>query len=145
MVQKVGAGQRREIDAGHRQVDLLCATVARAEKEIAGWARKQLTQVTYDDKALMPDELARLLFRDREVHSLLPSPGRWTSCGQRSVGGSSIERSFIPETQVHPSFNARPLELSWRPDDDCAGTIERLRLRQSLLPEALRRALRTHS
>lgn len=68
----------REIDAGHRQVDLLCATIARAEKEIADWARKQLTQVTYDGRTLMPDELARLLVRNQEVHSWLPGPVVWS-------------------------------------------------------------------
>jgi very-short-patch-repair endonuclease len=70
-------GLRREIDAGHRQADLLCATVARAEKEIADWARKQLAQVTYEGKALIPGELARILVRDRDVHSWLPSPVIW--------------------------------------------------------------------
>jgi transcription elongation GreA/GreB family factor/very-short-patch-repair endonuclease len=69
---------RWEIDARHKQVDLLCATVARAEKEIADWARKQLTQVTYDGRALMPDTLARLLVRNREVHSWLPAPVVWS-------------------------------------------------------------------
>ncbi len=81
----------REINAGHKQVDLLCATVARAEKEIADWARKQLTQVTYDGRTLMPDELARLLVQDREVHSWLPAPVVWSE-GPFPVSEEEIQR-----------------------------------------------------
>jgi transcription elongation GreA/GreB family factor/very-short-patch-repair endonuclease len=68
---------QNEIEAGHQRVDALCAEVAAAEKEIADWARKQLTQITYNGNPVMPDKLARILVREKEIHSWLPGPVKW--------------------------------------------------------------------
>ena len=69
---------RKDIEADRKQVDYLCASVARSQNEINDWARKQLKEVKYQGRHLMPNELAQLLVRDSEIHSWLPAPVTWT-------------------------------------------------------------------
>ena len=67
-----------DIEADRKRVDFLCATVARTQNEIRDWARKQLKEVKYLGRSLMPDDLAQVLVREREIHSWLPGPVTWS-------------------------------------------------------------------
>jgi very-short-patch-repair endonuclease/DNA polymerase III delta prime subunit len=68
----------KEIEAGRNQVDVLCAAVARIENEVREWAHKQLKEVIYNGRTLMPDDLARILVREQEAHAWLPGPVNWS-------------------------------------------------------------------
>jgi very-short-patch-repair endonuclease len=71
----------REIEAGRRQVDVLCASVARIENEVRDWARKQLKEVVFNGRTLMPDKLAEIMVREKELHTWLPGPVVWSEAG----------------------------------------------------------------
>lgn len=78
--QRIDADElRKDIDSGHKQVDVLCAAVARIENEVREWAHKQLKEVIYNGRKLMPDDLARILVREQEAHAWLPSPVNWSA------------------------------------------------------------------
>jgi hypothetical protein len=80
---------RKDIEAGRKQTDVLCAAVARIENEVRDWARKQLKEVRYNGRTLMPDDLARILMREQETHAWLPGPINWTTDGF-SISDSDI-------------------------------------------------------
>ena len=69
---------RKDIEADRKQIDVLCAAIARTQNEIHSWAHKQLKEITFNGRSLMPDELAKAIVRDSEKHSWLPSPVIWT-------------------------------------------------------------------
>jgi very-short-patch-repair endonuclease len=71
----------REIEGGRRQVDVLCASVARIENEVRDWAQKQLNEVVYKGRPLIPGRLAEYLVREQELHSWLPGPVIWSETG----------------------------------------------------------------
>jgi very-short-patch-repair endonuclease len=70
---------RKDIETGRKQVDVLCAAVARIENEVREWACKQLKEVVYNGRTLMPDDLARILVREQEAHAWLPGPVIWST------------------------------------------------------------------
>lgn len=98
----------KEIDAGRKQVDILCAAVARIENEVRDWAQKHLEEIAYKGRTMMPDELARVLVNEHEVHEWLPGPVLW-STGRFAVNDDDI----MQLRTIRRKIGARLLCHSW--------------------------------
>lgn len=65
---------RRDIDRIEGDIEALHATIARTDRDIAEWAKRNIECFKMDDESIRPEEAAKLVSENRDNFAWLPDP-----------------------------------------------------------------------